>query len=76
MSFDLLVKHCHETPYELHCSNYLSAVSPKMYLFEVLFFVNSDSGGGAHTEVHAAPRPCIGLLYVSRVIVRMEKLVE
>jgi hypothetical protein len=32
--------------------------------------------GGVHMELHAALRPVIGLLYLSRVIVRMEKLVE
>jgi hypothetical protein len=33
-------------------------------------------GGEVHSEVHAALPPCIGLLYLPRVIVRMEKLVE
>jgi hypothetical protein len=40
------------------------------------FFFSLLVGGGVHTEVHAALRPVIVLLYLSRVIVRMEKLVE
>jgi hypothetical protein len=35
------------------------------------YFFSSLLGGGAHMEVHAALRPVIGLLYLSRVIVRM-----
>jgi hypothetical protein len=40
------------------------------------FFFSLLVAGGVHMEVHAALRPVIGQLYMSRVIVRMEKLVE
>jgi hypothetical protein len=40
------------------------------------FFLIRIVGGGVHKEVHAALRPYIGLLYLSRVLVWMEKLVE
>jgi hypothetical protein len=42
----------------------------------MLFLSSLLVGGGVHTEVHAALRPVIGLLYLSRVIVRMENFVE
>jgi hypothetical protein len=40
------------------------------------FFFRLLVGDGVHMEVHAALRPVIGLLYLSRVIVRMEKFEE
>jgi hypothetical protein len=43
---------------------------------EWLHFFNSNSGGLESNFVHSARRPLIGLLYLSRVIMRMENLVE
>jgi hypothetical protein len=40
------------------------------------FFFNSHSGGWSPNWVHSARRPLTGLLYLPRVIVRMENLVE
>jgi hypothetical protein len=42
---------------------------------KLLLFFNSNSGGGVQ-PVHSARRPPIGLLYLPRVIMRMENLVE
>jgi hypothetical protein len=39
-------------------------------------FFNSHSGGWSPNWVHSARRPLIGLLYLPRVTVRMENLVE
>jgi hypothetical protein len=41
-----------------------------------LFFLNLHSGGWSPNWVHLARRPLTGLLYLPRVIVRMENLVE
>jgi hypothetical protein len=44
---------------------------------EFFFFCSSHSGGWSPNWVHSARRPFIlGLLYLPRVIVRMENLVE
>jgi hypothetical protein len=43
---------------------------------KVFFFFNLYSGGWSPNWVHSARRPLTGLLYLPRVIVRMEKLVE
>jgi hypothetical protein len=40
------------------------------------FFFNSHSRGWSPNWIHLARRPLIGLLYLSRVIARMENLVE
>jgi hypothetical protein len=40
------------------------------------FFFNLHSGGWSPNWVHSVCRPFIGLLYLPRVIVRMENLVE
>jgi hypothetical protein len=40
------------------------------------FFFNSHSGGWSPNWVHSARRPLIGLLYLPRMIVKMENLVE
>jgi hypothetical protein len=40
------------------------------------FFFNLHSGGWSPNWVHSARRPLIGLLYLPRVIVRLENLVE
>jgi hypothetical protein len=40
------------------------------------FFFNLHSGGWSPNLVHSARRPLTGLLYLPRVIVRMENLVE
>jgi hypothetical protein len=40
------------------------------------FFFNSHSGGWSPNWVHSARRPLNGLLYLPRVIMIMEKLVE
>jgi hypothetical protein len=42
----------------------------------IKFFYNWYSGGVESNWVHSALRPLIGLLYQSRVIMMMEKLVE
>jgi hypothetical protein len=41
-----------------------------------LIFFNSHSGGGVESKLHSARLPFTGLLYLPRVIVRMENLVE
>jgi hypothetical protein len=41
-----------------------------------IFFLNLPSGGWSPKWVHSARRPLTGLLYLPRVIVRMENLVE
>jgi hypothetical protein len=41
-----------------------------------IYFFYWNCGRWSPYWVHAALRPCIGLLYLSRVIVRVEKLVE
>jgi hypothetical protein len=41
-----------------------------------LFFFNSHSGGVESNWVHSARRPLNGLLYLPRVIMMMENLVE
>jgi hypothetical protein len=41
-----------------------------------LFFFNLHRGGWSPYWVHSARRPLTGLLYLPRVIVRMENLVE
>jgi hypothetical protein len=43
---------------------------------KVFFFFNFNSGGGNPKWVHSARRPLTGLLYLPRMIVRMENLVE
>jgi hypothetical protein len=40
------------------------------------FFFNLHSGGWSPNWVHSARRPITGLLYLPRMIVRMENLVE
>jgi hypothetical protein len=40
------------------------------------FFFNSHSGGWSPNWVHSARRPLNGLLYLPRVIMMMENLVE
>jgi hypothetical protein len=40
------------------------------------FFLNLHSGGWSPNWVHSARQPLTGLLYLLRVIVRMENLVE
>jgi hypothetical protein len=40
------------------------------------FSFNSHSGGWSPNSVHSARRPFTGLLYLPRLIVRMENLVE
>jgi hypothetical protein len=42
----------------------------------VIFFLNSHSGGWSPNWVHSARRPLNGLLYLPRVIVMVENLVE
>jgi hypothetical protein len=55
----------------------LSIVQLVYFFIYLLFFLFSLLvGGGVRRKVHAALRPVIGLLYLSRAIVRMEKLVE
>jgi hypothetical protein len=44
--------------------------------FAQLIFFNSHSGEWSPNWVHSARRPFTGLLYLPRVIVRMENLVE
>jgi hypothetical protein len=41
-----------------------------------VFFFNSHSGGWSQSWVHSARRPLNGLLYLPRVIMMMENLVE
>jgi hypothetical protein len=48
-------------------------VTAQVFLF---YFFYWYCGNWRPYWVHAALRPCIGLLYLPRVIVRMEKLVE
>jgi hypothetical protein len=45
-------------------------------LFSIHFFFNLHSGEWSRNWVHSACRPFIGLLYLPRMIVRMENLVE
>jgi hypothetical protein len=42
----------------------------------LLFFFNLHSSGRSPNWVHSARRPLTGLLYLSRVIVTMENLIE
>jgi hypothetical protein len=44
--------------------------------FAVMFFFNSHSGGLSPSWVHSARRSLNGLLYLPRVIMMMENLVE
>jgi hypothetical protein len=50
-------------------------VSQRRIVMGPIFF-NSNSGGVESNWVHSAPRPPTGLLYLSRVIMRIENLVE
>jgi hypothetical protein len=43
-----------------------------MFLLHTLFFYTAHSGGWSPNWVHSAPRPFTVLLYLPRVIVRME----
>jgi hypothetical protein len=47
-----------------------------MNKFTFFIFFNLHSGGWSPNWVHSASRPFTGLLYLPRVIVRMENLVE
>jgi hypothetical protein len=47
-----------------------------LVLYNTLFFLNSHSGGWSPNWVHSARRPLNGLLYLPRVIMMMENLVE
>jgi hypothetical protein len=62
--------------YTQNCSEYfyclLGLILKKLYKN---FFLNLDSGGSPNW-VHSARRPLTGLLYLPRVNVRMENLVE
>jgi hypothetical protein len=43
---------------------------------KTIFFLNSHNGGWSPNWVHSAHRPLNGLLYLPRVIMMMENLVE
>jgi hypothetical protein len=45
-------------------------------VYQLLIFFNSHCGGWSPSWIHSARRPLNGLLYLSRVITMMEKLVE
>jgi hypothetical protein len=67
---------------KLYFSNIFSwCLSPGSFLINVVyafifFFLNLHSGGWSLNWVHSARRPFTGILYLPRVIVRMENLVE
>jgi hypothetical protein len=54
----------------------LDVVLFRSMMLMVFFFLNSHSGGWSPNWVHSARRPLTGLLYLPRVIVKMENLVE
>jgi hypothetical protein len=48
----------------------------EIYIYHVFFKLSLHSGGWSPNWVHSARRPLTGLLYLPRVIVRTENLVE
>jgi hypothetical protein len=62
---------------QIYTSPVLCNVKDELHLFiDSLFFFNSHSGGWSPSWFHSARRPLNGLLYLPRVIMMMEKLVE
>jgi hypothetical protein len=68
---------CYFSAYQLNMSM-TSKIMRRAVTYETngQYFVNSLSGGVESSWVHSARRPLIGLLYLPRVIMMMETLVE